>query len=96
MDPKARKLENEVRDYIGHGFIERLEETYRQYKEKPTKTNREKYLLWRLRVRVKAINNPEMLVRLNEVIDAGLFDEEVGPLYDNLDPDTIEFKNRFC
>lgn len=96
MNPRARKLENEVRDYIGHGFIERLEETYKKFREKPTKANKEKYLLWRLRVRVKCINNPDMLVRLNQVIDAGLFDEEVGPLYDRLDPTTMEFKNRFC
>ena len=95
MKNTAKKLDNEVREAIGHGLIERLESSYATWKAKPTASNRDKYLTWRLRVRVKMINNPEFLIRLNQVVEVGLFDEEVGPLYDNLDPTTIPMKNFF-
>lgn len=96
MKNEAKKLENEVREAVGHGLIERLELTYANWKASPTKANRDKYLTWRLRARVKMLNNPDYLIRLNEVVEVGLFDEEVGPLYDNIDPSTVEMKNRFC
>lgn len=96
MRNDAKKLENEVREAVGHGMIEMLQATYATWKSKPNKANRDKYLTWRLRVRVKMINNPEYLVRLNKVVDVGLFDEEVGPLFDNIDPSEVVMKNRFC
>jgi hypothetical protein len=94
MRNEAKKLDNEVREAFGHGLIERLETTYKIWKENPNKTNAQKYLTWRLRARVKMINNPEFLVRLNSIVEVGLFDEEVGPLFDKIDPSTIDMKHR--
>ena len=95
MKSEAKKLENEVREAVGHGLIEALEKSYAAWKAKPTEASRKKYLTWRLRARVKMIGNPDYLERLDRVVDVGLFDKEVGPLYDDLDPTTIAIKNRF-
>ena len=95
MKNDAKRLDNETREAVGHRMIEVLESTYADWRENPCKATREKYLTWRLRARLKMIHNPDALIRLNEIVEVGLFDEEVGPLYDNIDPMDVEVKHRW-
>ncbi len=95
MKNDAKRLDNEIREAVGHGIIERLEVTYAAWKESPSKATREKYLTWRLRARLKMVHNPDALIKLNEIVEVGLFDEEVGPLYDKINPMDVEVKHRW-
>ena len=79
-----RERKNSVREKIGFAMVDALEGTYAKWREKPTPGNRKRYLQWRLRLRLRFNDRPELLELLNEEADIGLFDEEVGPLYDTL------------
>lgn len=68
----------DIRMRVGIGMVEALENWYRLYKEKPTPRNRREYLLWRLRLHRAHNNNPEILQELDELLDVGLYDDEVG------------------
>lgn len=74
-----------LREKIGYSTIDALEGTYAKWKEKPTEGNRKRYLTWRLRLRLRFNDQPELLERLDAETEIGLFDEEVGPLYDKVE-----------
>jgi hypothetical protein len=78
----------DIREVVGFALVEVLEQSYLKWKETPTEANQKRYLTWRLRLRVKLKHKPGVLLELIEKCPlTGLLDEEVGPLYDNLDPD---------
>ncbi|MFZ9244482.1 MAG: hypothetical protein ACO22S_05195 [Burkholderiaceae bacterium] len=77
----------DIREVVGFPLVEVLEQSYLKWKEAPSKANQKRYLTWRLRLRVKLQHRPELLLELMEKCPlTGLLDEEVGPLYDDLDP----------
>ena len=74
-----------IREEVGESTIDALEGSYAKWQEKKSDGNRKRYLLWRLRLRLRFNHKPEMLAELDSVTNMGLFDEEVGPLYDKIE-----------
>ena len=74
-----------IRDEVGESTIDALEGSYRKWQEKKSDGNRRRYLTWRLRLRLRFNHKKEMLEKLNQHTDIGILDEEVGPLYDNVE-----------
>ena len=85
---KAQQEAKSVREKVGFAMIEALEGSYAKWQEKKSDGNRKRYLLWRLRLRLRFNNQPELLEKLNAETSIGLYDEEVGPLYDDVQRDT--------
>jgi hypothetical protein len=81
---KAKKRNMTPREEVGFNMVEALEKAYEMWQQKKTPAAKKRYLTWRLRLRLKFNHRPELLLRLNEESSIGLFDEEVGPLYDDV------------
>jgi hypothetical protein len=84
---KTRQEVKSIREKVGFALIEALEGSYAKWQETKSEGNRKRYLLWRLRLRLRFNNQPELLEKLNAETSIGLYDEEVGPLYDNVKQD---------
>lgn len=86
LQKEAQELRSKktIYDIVGFGMVEALENSYQKWKEKPAPGTRERYLTWRLRFRLRFNSMPDVIERLNEKANVGLFDEEVGPLYDKI------------
>lgn len=82
---KAKGKNMSAREEVGFSMVEALEKAYEVWQEKKTPASRKRYLTWRLRLRLRFNHRPELLLRLNEESSIGLFDEEVGPLYDDIE-----------
>jgi hypothetical protein len=84
---KTRQEVKSTHEKVGFALIEALEGSYARWQEKKSEGNRKRYLLWRLRLRLRFNDQPELLEKLNAETSIGLYDEEVGPLYDNVKQD---------
>jgi hypothetical protein len=84
---KTRQEVKSIREKVGFALIEALEGSYARWQEKKSEGNRKRYLLWRLRLRLRFNDQPELLEKLNAETSIGLYDEEVGPLYDDVQQD---------
>ena len=73
-----------AREKVGFALVEALENSYEKWLELKTPAARKKYLTWRLRLRLKFNHRIDILERLNEEANIGLYDEEVGPLYNEV------------
>ena len=73
-----------AREKVGFALVEALENSYEKWLESKTPAARKRYLTWRLRLRLKFNHRIDILERLNEVANIGLYDEEVGPLYNEV------------
>jgi hypothetical protein len=82
INKRERKIS--VREKVGFAMVDALEGSYARWRENPTIGNRNRYLRWRLRLRLRFNDQPELLERLSEEAEVGLLDEEVGPLYDTV------------
>ena len=71
----------------GIGLVSALENWYKAWQTQHTDRNRREYMLWRLRLHLKHNSDPEFLRELNEVFDIGLYDEEIGQTYWDLEPE---------
>lgn len=80
---KARNFKS-AREKVGFALVEALEKSYENWLKLKTPGSKKKYLTWRLRLRLKFNHRLDILERLNEEAAIGLYDEEVGPLYDDL------------
>ena len=65
----------------GAGLVSAVESWYAIWKSKHTKRARREYMTWRLRLHLKHNDNPNLLEKLNDTFDLGLYDTEVGPTY---------------
>lgn len=84
---KAKQEVKSVREKVGFAMVEALEGSYAKWQENKSEGNRKRYLLWRLRLRLRFNDQPELLEKLNAETSIGLYDEEVGPLYDGVQRD---------
>lgn len=67
---------------IGPDLVTLVKNAYEKYQEKPTASSRKSYLTWRLRVHLRCNERMrEELELVNETYGLGLYDEEVGPTY---------------
>ena len=80
---KAKNFKS-AREKVGFAFVEALEKSYKNWLKLKTPASKKTYLTWRLRLRLKFNHRLDILERLNKEADVGLYDEEVGPLYDDL------------
>ena len=89
---KAGKLKTRA----GIGLVSALENWYAAWQTKHTDRNRREYMLWRLRLHLKHNSDPAFLEELNDTFEIGLFDEEIGELYWDLQPEhTTGFRTGF-
>lgn len=79
-----RERQTSVREEIGFAMVDALEGSYAKWCAKKSPGNRTRYLQWRLRLRLRFNDRPELLEKLNDEVKIGLYDEEVGPLYDTI------------
>ena len=67
---------------IGPDLVTLVRNAYNKYKEKPNPSTRKSYLTWRLRVHLRCNERMrEELELVNQTYELGLYDEEAGPLY---------------
>lgn len=71
----------------GIGIVDALENWYQAWQTKHTDRNKREYLLWRLRLHLKHNSDPEFLKELDDVFNIGLYDEEIGPTYWDVEPE---------
>jgi hypothetical protein len=81
---KAQRARKNIREIVGFGMVEAMEKSYETWLEKKTTSAQKRYLTWRLRFRLRFNHMPDVIERLEESANVGLFDEEVGPLYDEV------------
>lgn len=81
---KAGKLKTKA----GIGLVNSLERWYGEWKTKRTDRNTRETLTWRLRLHLRHNDDPDFLMELDEYFDLGLTNEEVGPTYWEIPPDT--------
>lgn len=62
----------------GIGIIDALENWYSQWKATKSRKARDEYMKWRLRLHRKWNEHPEFLEELDDNLDIGLYDSEVG------------------
>ena len=80
----------------GVGLVNAVERWYADLKTKKTDRNVREYLTWRLRLHLKFNHDPEFLEELNDTFDLGLYDEEVGPTYWDIKPESnVNFRKQF-
>lgn len=82
------KKAGQLKTRAGIGLIDCLERWYGEWLTKPTPRNTRETLTWRLRLHLKHNGDPGFLEELNEFFTIGLYDENVGPVYWDLKPDT--------
>jgi hypothetical protein len=67
---------------VGPDLVTMVKNSYAKYKEKPNSSTRTSYLTWRLRVHLRCnAKMREELELVNKEYELGLYDEEAGPLY---------------
>lgn len=67
---------------IGPDLVTLVKNAYDKYKEKPNPSTRKSYMTWRLRVHLRCNERMrEELEMVNEAYGLGLYDEEAGPTY---------------
>jgi hypothetical protein len=67
---------------VGPNLVTLVKNAYAKYKEKPNPSTRKSYLTWRLRVHLRCnAKMREELEMVNKEYELGLYDEEAGPLY---------------
>jgi len=76
------KRQQDIRTIVGVEMAQAVSGSWSSYQENPNQKNKERYLTWRLRFRLKFNNRPDIIERFEHEVGAGLFDSEVGPLYD--------------
>ena len=81
------RMAGKLKTKAGIGLVSALENWYKAWQTKHTERNRREYLLWRLRLHLKHNSDPEFLRELNDVFDIGLYDEEIGPTYWDIEPE---------
>lgn len=78
-----------AREKVGFALVEALEKSYETWQNKRTESARQRYMTWRLRLRIRWNHDPELLIKLNQETSIGLFDEEPGPLYDDVEHEEV-------
>lgn len=86
---KETKRNLNIREEVGFAMIEAMENAYARWSEKKTEGLRKRVLTWRLRLRLRFNHKPELLAELDEQTNIGLFDEEVGPLFDDVEREEV-------
>ena len=81
------KKAGRLKTRAGIGLVNALENWYAAWLKKPTDRSRREYMLWRLRLHLKHNNDPVFLKELNDTFDIGLYDEEIGPPYWDIEPE---------
>ena len=71
----------------GIGIVDALENWYSQWKASKTRKARDEYMKWRLRLHRKWNEHPEFLEELDDNLDIGLYDSEVGKTLWDLPPE---------
>lgn len=67
---------------IGPDLVTLVSNAYKKYQEKPNQSTRKSYLTWRLRVHLRCNDRMRKeLEMVDEEYNLGLYDEEAGPLY---------------
>lgn len=71
----------------GIGLVDAVESWYASWTETKSVRSQKQYMLWRLRLHLKHNVDKEFLEELNEMFTLGLYDEEIGPTYWDIEPE---------
>jgi len=69
---------------VGIGIVDTVERYYQKYLAKPNEANAKAYCLWRLRLHRRLKNDQDLLDKINEARNLGLYDETPGQTCWNL------------
>lgn len=66
---------------VGIGMVQTVETYYHRYCEQPNEKNAKSYQTWRFRLHRRLKNDKQLLDRINEARNLGLYDDKPGKTF---------------